>query len=100
MKRPKFGKKKSIKLLGNRVLLRKPKGGIRTTRGGILLSENAYYDRGLRCEVIDCGTSKRLTGCAGKDVIVSHLVGLEIEIEGEKFLVVKDFDVLAVIEGG
>ena len=87
-----------MRLLGNRVLLKKPKGGIRKTSGGILLSENGYYDRGLRCKILDCGDSRRLKGCEGKEAIISHLVGLDVEVDGVKCIIVKDLDVQGVID--
>ena len=88
-----------MKLLGNRVLLEKPKGGIRTTKGGILLSEDAYYDRGMKCKIVDCGNSKILADCWGWLAVISHLVGIEIEIDGEKYIIARDRDVQAIIEG-
>jgi chaperonin GroES len=87
-----------IKPLGKRILAQKLEEETRTTAGGIVLPESAKNDKVVRAKVLALGTDKEFTVKEGNEIIVSSFAGTEIEVEGEKLLLVKETDVLAVIE--
>ena len=87
-----------IKPLGKRILAKKIEEESRTTSGGIVLPESAKSDRVVRAKVIAVGTDEKFTVKKGNEIIVSSFAGTEIEVEGDKLLLVKETDVLAIIE--
>jgi chaperonin GroES len=44
------------------------------------------------------GTDEKFTVKKGNEILVSSFAGTEIEVEGDKLLLVKESDVLAIIE--
>ncbi|MEA1871652.1 MAG: co-chaperone GroES [Candidatus Bipolaricaulota bacterium] len=87
-----------IKPLGKRILAKKVEEESRTTSGGIVLPESAKSDKVVRAKVIAVGTDEKFTVKKGNEIIVSSFAGTEIEVEGDKLLLVKETDVLAIIE--
>ncbi len=87
-----------IKPLGKRILAKKIEEESRTTSGGIVLPESAKSDKVVRAKVIAVGTDEKFTVKKGNEIIVSSFAGTEIEVEGDKLLLVKETDVLAIIE--
>ena len=87
-----------IKPLGKRILAKKIEEESRTTSGGIVLPESAKSDKVVRAKVIAVGTDEKFTVKKGNEIIVSGFAGTEIEVEGDKLLLVKETDVLAIIE--
>ena len=92
-----------IKPLGDRVLI-KMKEGEETTKSGIILATNAQ-EKPQIAEVIAVGPGGNVEGNniemhvkAGDNVIVSKYAGTQIKYEGEGYLIVKQSDILAVIE--
>ncbi len=87
-----------IKPLGKRILAKKIEEESRTTSGGIVLPESAKSDKVVRAKVIAVGTDEKFTVKKGNEILVSSFAGTEIEVEGDKLLLVKETDVLAIIE--
>ncbi len=87
-----------IKPLGKRILAQKIEEENRTTSGGIVLPESAKSDKVVRAKVLELGTDEKFTVKKGNEILVSSFAGTEIEVEGDKLLLVKETDVLAIIE--
>ena len=92
-----------IKPLADRVLI-KMKEGEETTKSGIILSA-ASKEKPQIAEVIAVGPGGNVEGNniemhvnAGNNVIVSKYAGTEVKYEGEEYLIVKQSDILAIIE--
>ena len=93
-----------IKPLENRVLI-KMKEGEETTKSGIILS-GASKEKPQVAEVIEVGPGKEnLEGKLepmlvkkGDNVIVSKYSGTEVKYEGTDYLIVKQDDILAIVE--
>ncbi|TSA51565.1 co-chaperone GroES [archaeon] len=87
-----------IKPLGKRILAKKIEQEERKTAGGIVLPESAKSDKVVHAKVLELGTDEKFTVEKGNEIIVSNFAGTEIEVDDEKFLLVKETDILAVIE--
>ena len=92
-----------IKPLADRVLI-KMKESEETTKSGIILS-SATKEETQRAEIIAVGPGGNVDGnniemyLKVKDnVIVNKFVGTEIEYENEKYLIIKQSDILAIID--
>ena len=92
-----------IKPLADRVLI-KMKEGEETTKSGIILASNAQ-EKPQIAEVIEVGPGKIVDGKQeamnvkkGDNIIVSKYAGTEVKYEGTEYLIVKQDDILAVIE--
>lgn len=92
-----------IKPLADRVLI-KMKEGEETTKSGIILSA-ASKEKPQIAEVIAVGAGGNVEGNniemnvkAGDKVIVSKYSGTEVKYEGEEYLIVKQSDILAIVE--
>ena len=92
-----------IKPLADRVLI-KMKEGEETTKSGIILSA-ASKEKPQIAEVIAVGPGGNVEGNniemhvkAGDKVIVSKYAGTEVKYEGEEYLIVKQSDILAIVE--
>ena len=92
-----------IKPLADRVLI-KMKEGEETTQSGIILSA-AAKEKPQVAEVIAVGPGGNIDGNpvemyvkAGDNVIVSKYAGTEVKYEGEEYLIVKQSDILAIID--
>ena len=89
-----------IKPIGERVLLKLLEEKEEKTKGGIYLPEDAQKER-KEGEVVAVGTfkdGKELPLKRGEKVIYSGYSGEEIEMEGEKYLLIDFKDILAKIE--
>ena len=89
--------------LGDRVVLKRVKAE-ETTKSGIVLPGQAK-EKPQQAEVIAVGpggvmTAKKITmqGKAGDKVIYSKYAGTKVKLEDEKYVVVKQDDILAVIK--
>ena len=98
-----FKEVEMIKPLADRVLI-KMKESEETTKSGIILSA-ASKEKPQIAEVIAVGPGGNVEGnniemyVKVKDnVIVSKYAGTEIKYEGEEYLIVKQSDILAIIE--
>ncbi len=92
-----------IKPLGDRVLI-KMKEKEETTKSGIILASSAQ-EKPQIAEVIEVGPGETIDGKLeplnvkkGDNIIVSKYAGTEIKYEGTEYLIVKQEDILAVVE--
>ena len=88
-----------IKPLADRVLIR-PVAAETTTAAGIIIPDTAK-EKPLRGEVIAVGQGtkdEQMVLKAGNQVLYGKYAGTEIEIDGEKLLIMRQSDVLAVVE--
>lgn len=88
----------NIKPLADRVLV-KPAPAEERTIGGIIIPDTAK-EKPLKGEVIATGNGTKdeeMILKAGDQVLYGKYSGQEIELEGEKFLIMRQSDVLAVL---
>ncbi|MBQ9340637.1 MAG: co-chaperone GroES [Paludibacteraceae bacterium] len=88
----------NIKPLADRVLI-KPAAAEEKTVGGIIIPDSAK-EKPLRGEVLAVGHGTKdedMVLKAGDIVLYGKYAGTELEIDGEKYLIMKQGDVLAVI---
>lgn len=92
-----------IKPLGSRVLI-KMKEGEETTKSGIILTQ-AAQEKPQIAEVIEVGSGDIIDGKPeamivkkGDNVIVSKYSGTEVKYEGEEYIIIKQNDILAIVE--
>lgn len=92
-----------IKPVADRILI-KMKESEETTKSGIILSASAK-EKPQIAEVIEVGPGGNIEGNQiemyikkGDNVIVSKYSGTEVKYEGEEYLIVKQSDVLAIVE--
>ena len=92
-------KKLKVQPLGSRVLVRKLEE-VAEESGGIILPEEAKKDQGfVRAEVVEIGPKReKITVKRGDKVLLSGFSGTELEMNGEKYFIVKSKEILAVIE--
>lgn len=92
-----------IKPLCDRVLL-KMQESEETTKSGIILSSNSK-EKPQIAEIIEVGPGGKVDGNEiemyvkkGNKVIVSKYAGTEVKYEGEEYIIVKQSDILAIVE--
>ena len=88
----------NIQPLADRVLIR-PTAAEEVTIGGIIIPDTAK-EKPLKGEIIAVGNGTKdeeMILKAGDIVLYGKYAGTEIELEGEKFLIMRQSDVLAVI---
>ena len=92
-----------IKPLEDRILI-KMKEGEETTKSGIILASGAK-EKPQIAEVIEVGPGKNIDGKIqqvavkkGDNVIVSKYAGTEVKYEGVDYIIVKQEDVLAIVD--
>ena len=92
-----------IKPLADRVLI-KMKEGEETTKSGIILAGNSK-EKPQIAEIIEVGPGKIIDGKLepmnlkkGDNIIVSKYAGTEVKYEGTDYIIVKQDDVLAIVE--
>ncbi|MDR2504588.1 MAG: co-chaperone GroES [Oscillospiraceae bacterium] len=93
----------SIKPLGDRVVIKNLESG-ETSKGGIILAA-AAKEKPQMAEVIAVGPGGNVDGkeivmhvAAGQKVIYSKYAGTEVKIDGEELIIVRQSDILAVVE--
>lgn len=89
--------RRSVQVMGDRVLIAVPAGAERTTRGGILIPATASsVDRkGLWGEVKGVGPHVR-TVAATDEVLYLPEDAIEVDVRGDAYLIVRERDVHAV----
>jgi chaperonin GroES len=95
----------SLKPLGNRVVV-EPIEQEEVTAGGIVLPETAK-EKPQRGKVLAVGPGERndkgervpLDVSVGDTVLYAKYGGTEVKIDGEKYLILRESDLLAIIEG-
>ena len=88
-----------IQPLADRVLVR-PVAAEEKTIGGIIIPDSAK-EKPLRGEVIAVGNGTKdeaMVLNAGDQVLYGKYAGTELEYEGEKFLIMRQSDVLALLK--
>ena len=88
----------NIRPLADRVLI-KPAAAEEKTVSGIIIPDSAK-EKPLRGEVIAAGNGTKdeeMFLKVGDNVLYGKYAGTEIELEGEKFLIMRQSDVLAII---
>ncbi|KXC07858.1 molecular chaperone GroES [Porphyromonas gingivalis] len=88
----------NIKPLADRVLV-KPAAAEEKTVSGIIIPDSAK-EKPLKGEVIAVGNGMKdeeMVLKAGDTVLYGKYAGTEIELEGEKYIIMRQNDVLAII---
>ena len=88
----------NIKPLADRVLI-KPAPAEEKTAGGIIIPDTAK-EKPLQGEVLAAGNGTKdeeMVLKAGDTVLYGKYAGTEVELDGEKYLIMRQSDVLAVI---
>lgn len=88
----------NIKPLGDRVLVQ-PTAAEEVTMAGIIIPDSAK-EKPLRGKVLAAGTGTKdeeMVLKAGDEVLYGKYAGTEIEFEGEKYIIMRQSDVLAVL---
>ena len=94
----------SIRPLHDRVVIRRVEDE-RTTPGGIVIPESAT-EKPMQGEVIACGNGKVLDNGeqrgldvkVGDQVLFGKYSGTEVKLDGEEVLVMREDDIMVVIE--
>lgn len=93
----------AIKPLSNRVVLKNLEAE-ETTKGGIILAGSAK-EKPQTAEVIAVGTGAVVDGKVvpmtvkvGDKVIISKYSGTEVKLDGCEYIIVKEDDILAIVE--
>jgi chaperonin GroES len=95
--RRKRGPREDIRLTGDRIIVRNPEDGERTTRGGLLIPATATPapKRCMWSSVVLVGPDVRAVK-AGDRILFLPQAGLEVELSGEDYLLLRERDVQAV----
>ncbi len=94
----------SLKPLGSRVVI-KPVKQDEVTAGGIVLPEMAK-EKPQKGKILSVGPGDRDEGGnripmdvkVGDTVLYAKYIGTEIKVEGKKFLILKESEILAIVE--
>ncbi len=92
-----------VKPLGDRVVIKNTESE-ETTKSGIILT-GAAKEKPQMAEVISVGPGGNVDGKeitmhvkAGQKVIYSKYAGTEVKIDGEELIIVRQSDILAIVE--
>jgi len=88
----------TIKPLGKGILAQKIEPEERKSPGGIVLPDNVKSEKVVRAKVLAVGTDEKFEVSVGDEIIVGSYSGTEIERGDEKLILVKETDVLAIVE--
>ena len=88
-----------LRPLADRVLLKEEKAET-TTKSGILLPESAQEKtQTAKVEAVGPGTEKeKITVKVGDRVRYDKYSGVQVKMDGEDYLIVKNSDIIAVVE--
>jgi chaperonin GroES len=89
----------TIQPLADRVLI-KPAAAEERTVGGIIIPDSAK-EKPLRGEVLAVGQGtkdEQMILKTGDQVLYGKYAGTELELDGEKYLIMRQSDVLAIIQ--
>ena len=93
----------TIKPLGDRVVIKNVEAE-ETTKSGIILT-NAAKEKPQMAEVIAVGPGGNVDGKeitmhvqAGQKVIYSKYAGTEVKLDGQEVIIVRQADILAIVE--
>lgn len=97
-------KKVKFRPMEDRVLV-EPSQAEETTAGGIILPDNAREkpQRGTVIasgpgKLLDSGKRGEMSVHVGDEVVYGKYSGTEIEISGEKYVILRENDILAIVE--
>lgn len=90
-------KKETIKPLGENVLVEPVKADVKT-KSGIVLPDGAGEDRPQEGKIIAVGDDKKIKVKKGQKVIFAKYSGTEIKIGDQEYLIMKNEDILAIVE--
>ena len=92
-----------LKPLADRVVLKMTKAE-ETTKSGIILSEGSK-EKPQIAEVVEVGPGEKIDGKPqemyvkkGDNVYVSKYAGTEVKYQGEDYIIVKQEDILAIVD--
>ena len=88
----------NIRPLADRVLI-KPAAAEEKTLGGIIIPDSAK-EKPLKGEIVAAGNGTKdeeMVVKVGDNVLYGKYAGTEIELDGEKYLIMRQADVLAII---
>ena len=88
----------TIKPLGKRILAQKIELEERKSAGGIVLPDNVKNEKVVRAKVLAVGTDEKFEVKVGDEILVGNYSGTEIERGEDKLILVKETDVLAIVE--
>ena len=93
----------TMKPLGDRVVIKNLEAE-ETTRGGIILT-NSAKEKPVMAEVVAVGPGGNVDGkevvmqvSVGQKVIYSKYAGTEIKLDGQEYIILRQGDLLAVVE--
>lgn len=88
-----------LRPLADRVLLKEEKAET-TTKSGILLPESAQEKtQTAKVEAVGPGTEKeKITVKVGDRVMYDKYSGVQVKMDGEDYLIVKNSEIIAVVE--
>ena len=89
--------KVAIRPLGENVLV-EPLKADKKTETGIYLPDTASEEKPQQGKVLAVGESEKIQVKKGDTVIYNRYAGVEVEYEGKEYLIVKNEDIVAVIE--
>ncbi|MEW5825793.1 MAG: co-chaperone GroES [Candidatus Bipolaricaulota bacterium] len=89
---------KRVKPLGKRILAKKIEAEARTTAGGIVLPESVKNEKTIRAEVVAIGTDEKFEVKVGDHILVQSFSGTELEEGEDKYILVEESKVLAVVK--
>ena len=88
-----------LKPLADRVLLKQEKAESKTASGIILPEAAQEKTQTAKVEAVGPGTDKeKITVKVGDRVMYDKYSGTQVKIDGEEFLIVKNSDIIAIIE--
>lgn len=89
--------KENIKPLGQNVLIAPLKEDTKT-KSGIVLPETVNQEKPQEGKVVATGDSEKIKVKKNQRVIFEKYAGAEVKIEGKEYLIIKNENILAVIE--
>ena len=89
--------KETIKPLGENVLVKVMKDDPKT-KSGIVLPETSSTEKPQEGKVVAIGTDEKVKVKKGQKVIFAKYSGTELKIANEDYLILKNEDILAVVE--
>jgi chaperonin GroES len=89
--------KEKIQPLGDNILVKLIKKDVKT-KSGIILPETASEEKPQEGKVAGIGDSPKIKVKKGQKVLFAKYSGTEVKIDGEEYLILKNEDLLAVVE--
>lgn len=88
-----------LRPLANRVLLKQEKAETKTASGIIIPETAQEKTQTASVEAVGSGTEKDpITVKVGERVMYDKYAGVQVKIDGEEYLIVKNSDIIAVVE--